>query len=232
MQRWPRAMVLARRSATTWSIQAACIDWQQTKSEQVLQHANLVTCLPRRNRSRACRPQASKRSHCAVTAAMSPGRSCSPAPAQVGQALLSAGVARQERVALLEKNSIAYFEVTVGAAQANAVVVAVNWRLAPAEIAYTVNNSSARVLIVGADFFAAVEQIEVAAHVRDQDRRHRRPSTLAGLRGLAGRTAAGGSPRARRAQRHLPAALYQWHDGSAQGRHDHQRQPHDAARRA
>jgi long-chain acyl-CoA synthetase len=80
--------------------------------------------------------------------------------AQVGQALLSAGVARQERVALLEKNGIAYFEVTVGAAQANAVVVAVNWRLAPAEIVYTVNDSAARVLIVGADFFAAIEQIE------------------------------------------------------------------------
>jgi long-chain acyl-CoA synthetase len=80
--------------------------------------------------------------------------------AQASQALLSAGVARQERVALLEKNGIAYFEVTIGAAQANAVVVAVNWRLAPAEIAYTVNDSSARVLIVGADFFGAVEQIE------------------------------------------------------------------------
>jgi long-chain acyl-CoA synthetase len=36
----------------------------------------------------------------------------------------------------------------------------VNWRLAAPEILYTVNDSEAKILIVGADFFAAVEQIE------------------------------------------------------------------------
>jgi len=38
------------------------------------------------------------------------------------------------------------------AAKLNAVVVAVNWRLTPPEIAYTINDADAKVLIVGPDF--------------------------------------------------------------------------------
>jgi long-chain acyl-CoA synthetase len=79
---------------------------------------------------------------------------------RVSQALLEAGVARQDRIAFLDKNGVEYFEVTFGAGKANAVVVAANWRLAPPEIAYTVNDAGAKVLIVGPDFFSAVEKIE------------------------------------------------------------------------
>ena len=42
----------------------------------------------------------------------------------------------------------------------NAVNVAVNWRLAPAEMAYTINDAEARLLFVGPDFFSHVEEIE------------------------------------------------------------------------
>jgi long-chain acyl-CoA synthetase len=79
---------------------------------------------------------------------------------QVAQALIAAGVAPQERVAFLEKNSLEYFDVLFGCSKANIVDVSVNWRLAPPEIEYTVNDSTAKVLIVGADFFDAVESIE------------------------------------------------------------------------
>ena len=79
---------------------------------------------------------------------------------RVAQAFIAAGVKPQERIAFLEKNSIEYFEVLFGSSKANIVDVSVNWRLAGPEILYTVNDSQAKVLIVGADFFAAVEQIE------------------------------------------------------------------------
>ena len=79
---------------------------------------------------------------------------------QVAQALIASGVASQERVAFLEKNSVDYFEVLYGCSKANIVDVSVNWRLAPAEILYTVNDSQSKVLFVGADFFATIESIE------------------------------------------------------------------------
>jgi long-chain acyl-CoA synthetase len=74
--------------------------------------------------------------------------------------LIAARVEAQERVAFLEKNSIEYFDVLYGCSKANVVDVSVNWRLAPAEILYTVNDSAAKLLFVGADFFGAIESIE------------------------------------------------------------------------
>ena len=79
---------------------------------------------------------------------------------RVAQALIAAGVKPQERIAFLEKNSLEYFEVLFGSSKANVVDVSVNWRLAAPEILYTVNDSEAKILIVGVDFFPAVEQIE------------------------------------------------------------------------
>jgi long-chain acyl-CoA synthetase len=40
------------------------------------------------------------------------------------------------------------------------VVVAVNWRLTPLEVAYTINDAAAKVLIVGPEFLDAIEEIE------------------------------------------------------------------------
>lgn len=42
----------------------------------------------------------------------------------------------------------------------NAVNVAVNWRLAPREIAYTINDAQAKVLVIGHDFFSQLAEIE------------------------------------------------------------------------
>ncbi|HSS09330.1 MAG TPA: AMP-binding protein, partial [Acidimicrobiales bacterium] len=71
---------------------------------------------------------------------------------QVAQALLAEGVATQDRVAFLDKNGLDYFEVAFGGAKVNAVLVAVNWRLAPAEMAAVINDAEARVLFVGREF--------------------------------------------------------------------------------
>ena len=64
---------------------------------------------------------------------------------QTANALVADGVGSQDRVAFIDKNSIEYFELAFGAAYLNAVTVAVNWRLAPPEMAYIVNDSQAKV---------------------------------------------------------------------------------------
>jgi long-chain acyl-CoA synthetase len=78
---------------------------------------------------------------------------------QVANALIAAGIMPQARVAVLMKNGPAFFELWFGAAKANAVLVPVNFRLAPPEIAFVVNDAQAELLFVGKDFYGAVEKI-------------------------------------------------------------------------
>ncbi len=103
------------------------------------------------------------------------GRSCPDAPAitlgtetltwsglhdraqRVAGALRGAGVGSEDRVAFLDKNGFAYFEVLFGGALLKAVNVAVNWRLAPPEISFVVNDARAKVLIVSSDFLGQLE---------------------------------------------------------------------------
>lgn len=63
------------------------------------------------------------------------------------------------RVAVLDKNSDHFFELLFGAAKACDVLVAVNWRLAPPEVAYIINDAMAAVLFVGDEFLPIVAQI-------------------------------------------------------------------------
>ncbi len=70
----------------------------------------------------------------------------------VAQALLGEGVSPGDRVAFLDRNGLAYFEVLFGGALAGAVNVAVNWRLAPSEMAGVIDDSRATVLVIHPDF--------------------------------------------------------------------------------
>ena len=79
---------------------------------------------------------------------------------QVANALAAEGVHARDRVAFLDKNGVEYFEVAFGVAKLNAVTVAVNWRLAPLEMARVVADAGAGILIIGAEFIAHVEKIE------------------------------------------------------------------------
>jgi long-chain acyl-CoA synthetase len=81
--------------------------------------------------------------------------------ARVAQALLAEGVAPQERVAVLDKNAPEYFTFLFGAAMANAVTLAVNWRLAPPEMEYILNHAQARVLLVGREFLGHLEKMKL-----------------------------------------------------------------------
>jgi len=79
---------------------------------------------------------------------------------RVANALLGEGIEQQDRVAFFDKNGPEYFDVLIGGAKVNAVDVAVNWRLAPPEVAYIVNDAQAKVLIVGEEFAPVLDAIE------------------------------------------------------------------------
>jgi acyl-CoA synthetase (AMP-forming)/AMP-acid ligase II len=79
--------------------------------------------------------------------------------ARAANGLIAEGLAPQTRIAWLDKNSDAYFEILFGAAKSNNVMVAINWRLAPPEISYIINDAMAEVLFVGEEYFATVEKI-------------------------------------------------------------------------
>jgi long-chain acyl-CoA synthetase len=78
----------------------------------------------------------------------------------VGRALAAEGVGPGDRVAFLDRNSIEHFEVLFGGALAGAVNVAVNWRLAPAEMAAVVDDARATVLVVHPDYLPCLAAME------------------------------------------------------------------------
>ena len=71
---------------------------------------------------------------------------------QAANAMAADGVGNQERIAYLDKNGLEYFELAFGCGFINAVTVAVNWRLAPPEMAYIINDSEAKVLVIHEEF--------------------------------------------------------------------------------
>jgi acyl-CoA synthetase (AMP-forming)/AMP-acid ligase II len=78
---------------------------------------------------------------------------------RVAQGLLADRLAPHARVAVLDKNSDAFFEILFGAAKARVALVAVNWRLAPPEVAYVLNDAATEILFVGPEFFSVIAKI-------------------------------------------------------------------------
>jgi acyl-CoA synthetase (AMP-forming)/AMP-acid ligase II len=78
---------------------------------------------------------------------------------RVGNAFVHAGLAVGDRVAILSKNSIPYVLTYFGASKAGAVPVPLNYRLAPPELVYIVNDAQAKLLIVSAEYRSVIEAI-------------------------------------------------------------------------
>jgi len=78
---------------------------------------------------------------------------------RVAQGLRAAGLGAGDRVAVLDRNGLELFELLFGAAKIGAVLVAVNWRLAPAEMAYVVADAATRLLVVGTEFADIVDEV-------------------------------------------------------------------------
>jgi acyl-CoA synthetase (AMP-forming)/AMP-acid ligase II len=79
--------------------------------------------------------------------------------AKVANALLSLDVKPGSRIAAMDQNSDRYFEILFGAAKVGAVLVSVNWRLAPPEIAYILNDARAEVLFIGQGFAGLIKPL-------------------------------------------------------------------------
>ena len=75
---------------------------------------------------------------------------------RVAQALVRDGLGVGDRVAFLDRNGIAYFDVLFGGSFIGAVNVAVNWRLAPSEMAAIIHDAKASLLVVHPDYLPAL----------------------------------------------------------------------------
>jgi fatty-acyl-CoA synthase len=73
----------------------------------------------------------------------------------VGGWLVSRGIGPDDVVAVLMKNSAAFLDIAFAASHIGAIFLPINYRLAPDEIAYIVENSGARVLISDEEFCAS-----------------------------------------------------------------------------
>ncbi len=78
---------------------------------------------------------------------------------RVAQGLIGLGQKPGARVGYLGKNVDRYFEVLFGAFKSRTVIVGVNWRLAPPEIAYVLNDAGCEVIFVGREYLDIIEKV-------------------------------------------------------------------------
>ena len=79
--------------------------------------------------------------------------------AKVASALIGAGLKKGDRIAWIGKNSDLYFQLFFGAARAGIVMAPIGWRLSPAEWAYVLNDTGAKILFTGPGFEAVPQQL-------------------------------------------------------------------------
>jgi len=78
---------------------------------------------------------------------------------KVANGLVEEGINEQDHVAYMDKNSDRFYELVIGCSKSNTVIVGINWRLAPPEVSYILNDSQAKILFVGEEFFGLVDKI-------------------------------------------------------------------------
>jgi len=78
---------------------------------------------------------------------------------KLANGLLRIGLRKGDRVAVMLYNCAEFVEVDCAFAKAGLVVVPINWRHIDKEVAYVVDNSDAKALIVGEDFIDCIERI-------------------------------------------------------------------------
>jgi acyl-CoA synthetase (AMP-forming)/AMP-acid ligase II len=81
---------------------------------------------------------------------------------RVANALVAAGLAAGDRVAVLSKNSIEYVVLYYAAARVGVVPVPLNYRLAPPEWAWIVQDAGARLLLASGEFLKAIDDVRGA----------------------------------------------------------------------
>ncbi|HEY53317.1 MAG TPA: long-chain fatty acid--CoA ligase [Caldilineae bacterium] len=75
------------------------------------------------------------------------------------------GVQKGDRVSILAMNSVPYIDLFYGLAKIGAILAPLNWRLAPAELIYIVNDCAPKVLVCGPEFAEKLAEIRPHLHV-------------------------------------------------------------------
>ena len=78
---------------------------------------------------------------------------------RVAQGIVNEGCESDGRVAFLAKNSDLFFEFLYGTMKSRTVAVGINWRLAPPEVSYVINDSKSEILFVGKEFYPIIKEI-------------------------------------------------------------------------
>ena len=79
---------------------------------------------------------------------------------QLAHSLLSLGLSKGDKVAVLLENSIEIIEVFLATAKTGIIIVPINFRLVSAEVEYIAENSDAKAFIVHDEFTATVDPIK------------------------------------------------------------------------
>jgi acyl-CoA synthetase (AMP-forming)/AMP-acid ligase II len=79
--------------------------------------------------------------------------------ARFGNAITSLGLKQRERVAVILRNRTEFLEIIHGVIKAGVTLVPVNWRLAPEEMKYVINNSEASAIVVCGEFLEKLTPI-------------------------------------------------------------------------
>ena len=83
-------------------------------------------------------------------------------------ALRASGVGPGERFAVVDKNHLACLELTLAASLIGAVNTVVNFRLAAEELVHVLNDSTARVVVVGSEFAGLLDEVrDRLPHLRE-----------------------------------------------------------------
>jgi acyl-CoA synthetase (AMP-forming)/AMP-acid ligase II len=86
---------------------------------------------------------------------------------RVANGLQGLGIEAMERVALLSSNRLEYLEIEVGISAARAIMVPLNWRLRPAELANLLRRSEARAIFVEEQFLSTVAELRRTGETPD-----------------------------------------------------------------
>ena len=84
---------------------------------------------------------------------------------RLAQALLAAGVRNGSRVAHLDRTGPEVIELLFAVSKIGAVLVPLNWRLAPPELSLVLDDAQPPVLVAGASFASVAEQLAGAAEL-------------------------------------------------------------------
>lgn len=80
---------------------------------------------------------------------------------RAANALKAEGVSAGDRVAFIGKNVPEFFTFNYGAAKINAVMVGVNWRLTPREMAFILDDAEVKIVVVDAEYLSYLDKMEL-----------------------------------------------------------------------